>query len=455
MKNARYAVYFLRNSKAAWIILPFILTVVSVTGFWPAIFIWILLIRKLSLGFVLGVLLGILATLPLINPPACIEEQFSGEEFYLSEIIRVEGNKTYLRSFSKYGEGYMQLGGRILQTGVHLEAGGTIQCLDREETFDRYLADRGFSFKIIINRSKVLSVDLHHALVNKIRSEVAEIARNSKAPELFISFVLGTNFTTLPDELDQSIKNLALSHLFSVSGFHVGIIVDIVDTSATSVSKKNLHFLLLLFAGSFLLCIGPSNVSTLRAVILVVVRILAERTGRRIPKNWDLVIAGAIILSFYPNAWKLLSFQLSFGAVLGIRLFSKRLTLSFLPKLLAGSIAVGLSANIFGIIILLTSGVQLASLQGILISMLMIIPLAVVQTASYVLVVIKMFTNRLPPLAEVLIDIIVRETSRVLETTGSFIGEGGSNSIVTMCLLSTIVLFVWRFGVHSRNEKLY
>lgn len=127
--------------------------------------------------------------------------------------------------------------------------------------------------------------------------------------------------------MDPNLKKLyqknGLGHLFAISGLHMSLI----GMSLYQILRKSgCSFLISgISAGSILFCYllltGP-QVSSLRAMLMFLIRMGAEITGREVDPPTSLSLTAAVLSLYQPLYLVDASFLLSFGAILGIFLLN-------------------------------------------------------------------------------------------------------------------------------------
>lgn len=145
----------------------------------------------------------------------------------------------------------------------------------------------------------------------------------------------------LDKQYKNNLKSLGLIHILSVSGFHMNLIFLIVSKFLNSLPSLIISFLYLLFTGV--------KVSGIRAFTMMFLR----ESSSKFYKTYDAVNAlcfsGVIILLFRCYEIFNMGFIYSFASTLGILIFNRKINnyLYKLPKLLADSLSLILSAQIF------------------------------------------------------------------------------------------------------------
>ncbi len=125
--------------------------------------------------------------------------------------------------------------------------------------------------------------------------------------------------SNLPDEVESLLTNNGLNHLFVVSGFHIGLIATMLYFIADKLKFAfKAKFLLTSFGLFSYLLLSGFKIPGLRAAVLLLLIIIGKRLGRKVDIYNLLAIIASVMLIFEPQRLFMVSFQLSFGAVLAI-----------------------------------------------------------------------------------------------------------------------------------------
>lgn len=200
----------------------------------------------------------------------------------------------------------------------------------------------------IVEKTKV-------SFIEKIRIKLKNIYVNElgeKEGAVALGLVLGD--TSMVDyDTAEDMRASGLSHLFSVSGLHVGFmssLIFLVFLIFRVDKKKSLFWviIILLFYGA----LTGFPVGVVRASIMSIISLVAELMIKRYDRLNGLALAVIILLLIKPIDLFSASFLLSVGAMFGICCFYNSLTNiykgdNFWVKRLVGGVAVSLSANAF------------------------------------------------------------------------------------------------------------
>lgn len=161
--------------------------------------------------------------------------------------------------------------------------------------------------------------------------------------------ILFGNQGYMDDTMVEAFSKSGTAHIVAVSGLHIGILVMILDKLLTfGEIGKNYRLVLILgcILGYTYLVAFP--VSMVRAAGMYALQVLAYFLHRRYDALNALGLIGTVTLLFNPFALYTVSFQLSFGATLGILLFYRPLKECFkgLPQWLGGLLAVTIAAQL-------------------------------------------------------------------------------------------------------------
>lgn len=215
-----------------------------------------------------------------------------------------------------------------------------------------------------------------HQLLEKMRRPIRELFKERLGKEdyaLYRALILGER-QGIRNELREPFNLTGLGHILAVSGLHIGLVAWIVFALskqcllcsyrlALKTDIRKLASLLTSVAVIGYALLAGFQVSTQRAMIMVLVYLWSLVLGREKEVWSTLALAGLIILFLNPNALFTISFQLSFAAVIGViwltpaildkivplsaKWQEKRPLIHRLFVYVAGLIAVTLSATIF------------------------------------------------------------------------------------------------------------
>jgi len=174
-------------------------------------------------------------------------------------------------------------------------------------------------------------LSFHRELLEKIQRPVREFFIKNLDPEdnaLFRAMILGER-QGISQELREPFNQTGLGHVLAVSGLHIGLVAWIafvifnwclsrpyslplrIDIKKPAALLTCLPVLGYVFIAGF-------QVSSQRAMIMVLVFLLSLILGRE-KEIWStLALAGLLIMAVDPHSVFIMSFQLSFSAVIGI-----------------------------------------------------------------------------------------------------------------------------------------
>ena len=192
-------------------------------------------------------------------------------------------------------------------------------------------------------------------IVEKIRYRVNNLYQTTMGRSegaIALALVLGDR-SQIDYDTSQDMQASGLSHLFSVSGLHVGFMSTIIFYlfRLLKVEKKKSVILVVLILFLYGLLTG-FPVGVVRASIMSLLVLFAEIRTKRYDQLNGLALAVIILLLINPLDLFSVSFLLSVGAMFGIACFYHRITSiyrgdSILIKRLLGAVAVSVSANVF------------------------------------------------------------------------------------------------------------
>lgn len=179
---------------------------------------------------------------------------------------------------------------------------------------------------------------------------------NLERDEASVAYALLTGNSGGMDEgLSGAMRAGGIAHIFAVSGLHIGILFSAAYLCFRPLGKYRVLPALLLAVGYSALC--HFTVSSVRAVIMCGVLGAHNAFGRKYDFLESVSFAAILILLFLPAEWYSAGFRLSFGACLGLALFSGTLSRAFtrirIPRVIGGYLAASLSVQIFTFPVLL------------------------------------------------------------------------------------------------------
>ena len=180
-------------------------------------------------------------------------------------------------------------------------------------------------FKLIKNKN--LSYVKHrHNPVELVQKTIANIYQSQMSYEnsqIVTSLILGSRVAKLPDEFNNQIRNLGLSHIFAASGFNLLII----SASLLWIFKRlklnaKISSIAIISSSIFYTALAGYSPSIVRACIFVVAFMLLKALGRKALSLRFLLILAGLILAIDPYAIFDIGFQLSYLATLALILFA-------------------------------------------------------------------------------------------------------------------------------------
>ncbi|MFH1351820.1 MAG: DNA internalization-related competence protein ComEC/Rec2 [Pseudomonadota bacterium] len=168
-------------------------------------------------------------------------------------------------------------------------------------------------------------------MVEEIRRPTREFFREILSPQnqaLFRALILGER-QEISNELRESFNRVGLGHVLAVSGLHIGLVAWLTFFLSRWLLSRSYRVTLMTDIhrlAAFITClpvVGYAGltgfqVSGQRAMIMVLAYLFSVIRGREKEVWSTLALAALIVLALDPHALLSLSFQLSFGAVMGI-----------------------------------------------------------------------------------------------------------------------------------------
>ena len=226
--------------------------------------------------------------------------------------------------------------------GKTLIINGTIENFQialNEGNFDEkaYYASRGIDFKltnITIEASYGKENKLHEALFcfrQKVR-QVYEAYMSGEDAGVMSTMTLGDK-SLLDAEIKELYQGAGISHILAISGLHISVIGMSLYKLLRRIGLP--YGAAGLAAGSIMIAYGVMtglSASTMRAVLMFLLMLLAQVLGRSYDTLTALSVAAVILLWENPFLVEYAGFLFSFAAVLGVVIVGKNLEKTFLPK---------------------------------------------------------------------------------------------------------------------------
>lgn len=148
---------------------------------------------------------------------------------------------------------------------------------------------------------------------------------NSYLPEphatLLNGIIFGISTKTSP-AFYQELKVVGLLHIVVLSGINITLLAAIVTALTIPLGKKASIFITIVVIVLFILFVGAQP-PIVRAGFMGILSLIAILYGRRNMALYGLILSAIFVGIFWPQWLKTVSFQLSYGATLGIILFGK------------------------------------------------------------------------------------------------------------------------------------
>lgn len=200
-----------------------------------------------------------------------------------------------------------------------------------------------------VGRSGNPFLRLNAALYDAFHSNMEESAAD-------LSYALLTgNSGGIDEGLSSTVRRGGVAHIFAVSGLHIGILYSAVYFLCRPLKKYRVLPALALSLAYCALC--NFTASSVRALIMCAVLSCNGALGRKHDFLTSVSIAALLTLLFAPQQWFSAGMKLSYGACLGLALFSGPLTRLFarlkFPRFLRDYLASCLAVQIFTLPLLL------------------------------------------------------------------------------------------------------
>ncbi|MCB2115138.1 MAG: ComEC/Rec2 family competence protein [Rhodobacteraceae bacterium] len=148
-------------------------------------------------------------------------------------------------------------------------------------------------------------------------------------PGAFAAALMTGDRAGVTQETNAALRASNLSHLISISGLHMGLLVGFVFATCRSglalvphlalrLNTKKIAAVIALAAATFYLILAGPNVATRRAYIMAAVMLVAVLSDRRAISLRSVAISALIVLFLEPESLVEPGFQMSFGATVAL-----------------------------------------------------------------------------------------------------------------------------------------
>jgi competence protein ComEC len=174
-----------------------------------------------------------------------------------------------------------------------------------------------------IERFALWMASVRRATSDRIRSHLDE-----RTGPIAVAFLTGER-TLITDEDQQAMRDSSLSHLLSISGLHMALagfgflaalrlIFALIPSIALNYPVKKWAAIAALFASFGYLMLSGASIPAVRSFIMIAVAFVAIVADRPAISLRVVALAALAILVVMPESWIDPSFQMSFGAVVGL-----------------------------------------------------------------------------------------------------------------------------------------
>lgn len=137
---------------------------------------------------------------------------------------------------------------------------------------------------------------------------------------LFMGMLLGISLKNT-GIFNTQVKIVGLSHLVVLSGTNISMLAAIAALFFSKFSKKMIIVITILILILFVIFVGP-QAPIIRAAFMCIFTLVANLTGKKSTPIYLLILSLIFIMCIWPDWITSISLQLSYGATLGLILFS-------------------------------------------------------------------------------------------------------------------------------------
>lgn len=173
------------------------------------------------------------------------------------------------------------------------------------------------NIQILKNKQKNKIFEISNQIITKTKKIC-----NEETSSILLGLILGYK-QELNEETQENFKNASISHVLAVSGMHVAYVIMGIDFIFKNLIGKRKTKILGVLALIFYMYITNFSPSITRAGIMGIIIIFSKLIYRKNDIYTSISISVFLLLIYNPFLIQNLSFQLSFGGVIGIVIFNK------------------------------------------------------------------------------------------------------------------------------------
>ncbi len=242
--------------------------------------------------------------------------------------------------------------GDIFSFGAHVSRTG----LDGDNSYEEYLFIKDIRYTASLNDEGFAATGTGNAFLRLNALVYEALFSNLPPTQAGTAYALLTgNAGSLDDGFATAVRQGGAAHIFAVSGLHIGILYAAVSLACRRLKKFRVIPAVALTVLYSAFC--GFSVSSVRALLMSAVLGVYGALGRKYDFLHAISFSAVVILLISPAEWLSAGFRLSFGACVGLALFSRSIkyALRKLPNALAGYLAANLSVQLFTFPLLMES----------------------------------------------------------------------------------------------------
>ncbi len=286
-----------------------------------------------AVGLLLAVLVSGLYLRRVTNAQSIVGTTLTGNAtllytgFAQSFMLESAEGETYIIDLGSYAPEL-----RSMDIGETVELVVTVESVERESY--EYLVSAGIKLVtslVSYDTDTAQSEHIYSAFI-RMREDVCSTiysALSSQNTGLMLS-LLFSNKDYLDDDIQENFRASGLSHLMSVSGLHISIMMFVLILALKQLKVPVvIRVSLIMFGSMFLFVAAGMSPSIFRSLIMLMFTMSAVALGRQNDSLTVLAFSATILVVICPPILSSISFLLSYLSTLGILLFYKKLVLLF------------------------------------------------------------------------------------------------------------------------------
>lgn len=331
--------------------------------------------------------------------------------------------------------------------------------VDQSSRYGNYLKSKNIHIELenitihqVNKTNSVLKVayTLKQVLENKVNSQVPQ------SEAAFLNGILFGSKNDLSNETKESFQKTGTSHIVAASGFNVAVVyIAVRSIFKQFLGNRNLLAMSVTLICFYSLMIGVDNIPAIRAAIMITILIGARYFGRRGSIHIALLISCVILMLRNPFIIHNISFQLSVIAIIGLLLFTEKISLAVKRYIKFDQISEGIAATIASTVLtlpLISINFGTLSIIAIFVNTI-VLPLIPIAMFLGFMAILATFITPVSSLLFTLTLVIIRLALGLIDSFSKIDFASTNNSKVMIIYFISLLLFLFISDVYAFQKE--